>query len=67
MISMSEITLKVCKSMTTEILLRVCKIGREDMYCSLSIVIVLKFIRFTYLKYHLYKVTLKCTLKSCNV
>ena len=60
MISMREITLKVCKSIMTKILLRVYRIGREDMYCSLSIVLVIKSIRFIILKYDLYKVMLKC-------
>ena len=44
---MSEIKLKVHKSIMSEILLKVCKIGREDMYCSLGIVLVTKYVHFT--------------------
>ena len=51
---MSEIMLKVCKSIMTYILLRVCKIERKDRYCSLSTVLDTKYIHFTILKYYLY-------------
>ena len=70
MISMNEIMLKVCTSIMTEILSWVCKIGREDMYYSLSIVLVIKSIHFTSLKYHFYNFSYKrlnCTLIYCNV
>ena len=54
LISMSEITLKVCKIIITEILLRICKKVRKNMYYSLSIVLLIKSIHFTSLKYRLY-------------
>ena len=67
---MSEIILKVRKSIMTEILLSVSKSGREDMYYSLSIIFVIKYIHFTSLKYHLFNFKYKrlnCTFIHCNV
>ena len=51
---MSEIMLKVCKSIMTETLLWVCKNERKDIYCSLSFTPVIESIRFTSRKYYLY-------------